>query len=275
MAERSPLDRIARGSYTPSTAGSTIFCGLRTLDIFIQHRLLTHGLFSLTPSPSTPLALGLPLPHLLILGMATGSVLKQIYWQLSLSNETFPPDTAVLVSVFNTVCNSANSLLALTAASGLLLPKVLVEPKEGAGGLSPLFIVGALLYAVGILTETSAEVQRKHFKGEERNKGKPYTGGLFSLARHINYGGYTVWRVGYALAAGGIIPGVLAAGVFAGDFAMRAVPLLDEYCSKRVSLLGEEMCGRCADVRCSMGWRGRSLRRRFLISCFRECIEVW
>ncbi|EEB94925.1 hypothetical protein MPER_06187, partial [Moniliophthora perniciosa FA553] len=43
--------------------------------------------------------------------------------------------------------------------------------------------------------------QRKRFKDDVRNVGKPYTGGLFGLARHINYGGYMLWRTGFAIAA--------------------------------------------------------------------------
>lgn len=49
----------------------------------------------------------------------------------------------------------------------------------------------------GILLELVSELQRKRFKDDPANKGKPYAGGLFSLARSINYGGYTLWRGGY------------------------------------------------------------------------------
>ncbi|CAF3596345.1 unnamed protein product [Rotaria sp. Silwood1] len=65
------------------------------------------------------------------------------------------------------------------------------------------------------------------------NKGKNYSGGLFSLARHINYGGYTLWRTGLALTSGNYW---LAALQFFGhtwDFTMRAVPSLNEHCSKK------------------------------------------
>ena len=67
------------------------------------------------------------------------------------------------------------------------------------------------------------------------NKGKIYSGGLFGLSRHINYFGYTLWRSGYALAAGGWIWGSIVAGFFTYDFTQRAIPVLTEYMEERVS----------------------------------------
>ena len=89
------------------------------------------------------------------------------------------------------------------------------------------------MYAVGIMTELVAEIQRKRFKADPNNKGKVYTGGLWQFARHINYGGYTLWRAGYAMAGGGWIWGVLVGAFFFADFSTRAVPILNEYCEKR------------------------------------------
>jgi len=94
------------------------------------------------------------------------------------------------------------------------------------------------MFIVGILTETIAEYQRMRFKRDPKNKGKPYTGGLWQYARHINYTGYSLWRAGYSLAAGGWF---WAAAAFAWqytDFATRAVPILNEYCEGKVSCVG-------------------------------------
>jgi protein-S-isoprenylcysteine O-methyltransferase Ste14 len=63
---------------------------------------------------------------------------------------------------------------------------------------------------------------------------------LFGLSRHINYFGYTVWRTGFALASGSWILAALSASWFTFDFVARGIPVLDEYCSKRVSVRENE-----------------------------------
>lgn len=95
-------------------------------------------------------------------------------------------------------------------------------------------ILGALLFDVGITTETAAELQRRAFKRDPRNAGKPFSGGLFGLARNINYGGHILWKMGNALAAGGWVWGVLVGAGYLYDFATRGVPVLDGYCEEKV-----------------------------------------
>lgn len=91
------------------------------------------------------------------------------------------------------------------------------------------------MFVLGMLAETVSEVQRKIFKDKPENKGRVYTGGLFGLARHINYGGYTIWRAGFALASAGWIWAAVVGAFFAYDFATRGIPVLDEYCGNKVS----------------------------------------
>ena len=128
---------------------------------------------------------------------------------------------AVGIALFNTVNNSINTLLFTIAASN----PTYIPPYS--------IYIGAILYTVGILVEPISEVQRKMFKDKPDNKGKPYAGGLFSLARNINYGGYTLWRSGMAFAAGGVVWGTLIGSFFAFDFATRAIPVLEEYCENK------------------------------------------
>lgn len=158
--------------------------------------------------------------------MSAGGALKQIYWLLGISQEEFPVSNAIEVSAFNIVFDSVNSLLftsALTSAStnGEHFPQ------------TPL-LVGSGLYVAGILTETFSEWQRKQFKDKPANKGKVYGGGLFGVARHINYGGYALWRAGYAMAAGGWIWGAVVGSFFLYNFATSSVPELNLYCEERV-----------------------------------------
>jgi hypothetical protein len=73
------------------------------------------------------------------------------------------------------------------------------------------------------------------FKKDRKNKGKVYDAGLFGLSRHINYFGYTLWRTGYALAAGGWTWGAVTASFFVYDFNFRAIPVLQHYLEENVS----------------------------------------
>ena len=88
---------------------------------------------------------------------------------------------------------------------------------------------------VGILIETISEIQRAQFKKDPANAGKPYSGGLFGWARNINYGGYLVWRTGYALVAGGPVWGLIVGALVFQNFVKNSIPELDGYCQKRVS----------------------------------------
>ena len=62
---------------------------------------------------------------------------------------------------------------------------------------------GVGLFIAGMLIETLAEESRKRFKADRSNKGKIDDTGLWSLVRHPNYAGYTLWRSGVMLATVG------------------------------------------------------------------------
>lgn len=198
--------------------------------------------------------------------MAAAGAVKQIYWLVGVSQEMFPALSAVEVTVFNTVVNSLNSLLFISSvtsasANGEVFPQ------------TPL-LVGSTLFVVGMLVETFSEWQRKQFKRDPKNKGKVYTGGLFGLARHVNYGGYTLWRTGFAIAAGGWIWGALTAGFFATNFLRSSIPELDLYCSERVSLYisliyVSWIYDPATDELDSTPCNGRSTSTRLLTNCCR------
>ncbi|CAO2647399.1 Nn.00g083210.m01.CDS01 [Neocucurbitaria sp. VM-36] len=240
-------DLIARGDYTPTPEGKVTFFLLRGIEPFLQYSILAHGLGTSTLHrlglrtlpPGLPARTGISLidglelsPYrLVLLGMAVGAAVKQNIWVSALSGEPMPVGGAVVVGAFNALFNSLSSyafLLSATSAS-----------TESDFPQSSL-IIGSSLYVVGILTELVAEIQRKRFKSDRRNKGKAYTGGLWKFARHINYGGYTLWRTGYAIAGGGYVLGAVVGAFFFADFATRAVPILNEYCEKRYGAAWEK-----------------------------------
>lgn len=247
-------DLIHRGVKQPSPAGTATFVGLRALDPFLQHQLLAQGLgasflakLGLTTIPLSAAVvtrtgiklidrLGLPLERLLLIGMSVGSATKQIFWLTYLSEEEFPTSSALAVSAYNTVCNSINSLLFLAAATSAARstkPFTLPRPGSPDSRLALPVALGALLYVVGMVLETGSEYQRKKFKQDPAHKGKLCRTGLWSWARHINYGGYTLWRTGYALAAGGWIAGGVVALLQAGNFASSGTVSLDSYMSMK------------------------------------------
>ncbi|GAW16592.1 hypothetical protein ANO14919_060250 [Xylariales sp. No.14919] len=243
-------------SRSPTAAGSSL--GVRILGSLGLRTIFTHTSTALPSSLLLPISnlaspsaaptagrasLGwmapladLPPTSLLLLLMAAGSAAKQIYWQVALSQESFPASAAAAVSVYNTVVNSANALLFLALGTTSLLSRPLVSfPSSSPDRLSlPLStVVGTLLYVVGMGIETVSERQRAEFKSRSENKGKVCKEGLWSWARHVNYFGYALWRGGYCMVGCGWIGGLLM-GLWQGwDLSQRAVAVNDEYCSGR------------------------------------------
>ncbi|ESK83243.1 erg4 erg24 ergosterol biosynthesis-like protein [Moniliophthora roreri MCA 2997] len=236
-------DLINRGVKRPTPLGSSLFFILRSLDSLLQYKVLANGLGDpiirhlggSVRAPAPPLVLngfgsiinvGLSLHRTILVGMAAGCAAKQIYWLLGISEEEFPVFPAVAVSAYNTLFNSINSLLFLSSATSSL-------GNGDTETLSTPLLIGTGLYVTGILLELVSEIQRRNFKRDKRNAGKPYTEGLFGWARHINYFGYTLWRAGISWACGGWKAGLVAGTYLAVDFVYRAVPVLDKYCTSR------------------------------------------
>ncbi|KAF2468017.1 uncharacterized protein BDR25DRAFT_61103 [Lindgomyces ingoldianus] len=233
-------DLISRGDYTPTPVGKAVFVITRALDPFLQYSILAHGtgtiflhrlgLRTLHPGLPAPIGvrvidnLGLSPYRLILLGMAVGSTVKHSLWVTALSGDPLEIKNALIVGALNTIFNSINSYAFLLSAMSASTESTFLQ--------APL-IVGSALYITGIATELASEIQRKRFKSDPNNKGKAYTGGLWSLARHINYGAFTIWRAGYAMASGGWIMGAVVGAFFFTDFATRGVPILNEYCEKR------------------------------------------
>ena len=233
-----------------SLAGTSLFVGLRAADTVLQYSIFRYGwgsalvsslggtavtFASPTDSTLSNLSIG-PYPAL-ISALALGSSLKHIIWSVAIAETEMPPLSAVIVSMFNTIMNTANTLLSIWAATsqaptlttqdGTLYDTVVASPTLG---------VGLALFTVGIALELISEFQRKAFKDKPENKGKPYGGGLWSLATNINYGGYTIWRAGAALSAAGPVWGMFIGAFFFYDFSSRAVPSLDVYLTQKACL---------------------------------------
>jgi protein-S-isoprenylcysteine O-methyltransferase Ste14 len=233
------LDLISRGVKRSNPLGSTTFVGLRALDPLLQYGILAHGVGSsllhkvgLETLPAGPPntgtfvdALGLSPYRLILLAMSVGTSAKHIYWLLGLSEEELPPGPAAAISTSQSVANSIDTLLFTCAATSASL--------SGDFPQTPL-LVGGSLYVAGMVVEIVAELQRKKFKKDPKNAGKVCTGGLWSVARHVNYTGYLLWRTGFACAAAGWGIGAFVFALHAADFNQRAIPKLDQYCAEKV-----------------------------------------
>ncbi|MCJ1383983.1 hypothetical protein MMC17_007098 [Xylographa soralifera] len=217
----------------PAPAGKATFILLRSLDVLLQYYLLRSNfggrliqrLGGTALAPSAPLALGLPPYQLLIWALSLGSAAKQIFWTARISDNVFEPGFAAAIAAYNTLLNTLNLLLSAWGATS----------NAPDGLLSGTVPVGVLLFALGIYLETVSEIQRSAFKHAPGNKDKPFSGGLFGYATNINYGGYTLWRAGYAVVCAGLPWGAVVAAWLAGDFCFRAIPLMEKYCQGRVS----------------------------------------
>lgn len=95
----------------------------------------------------------------------------------------------------------------------------LLGARAGASpGFVDILAVGLFLLGSGL--NTGSEWQRRRFKADPAHRGQLYTGGLFRLARHINYFGDTLWVTAWAITTrniwSAVVPVALALGfVFA------------------------------------------------------------
>ncbi|KAF2725876.1 hypothetical protein K431DRAFT_280606 [Polychaeton citri CBS 116435] len=235
----------------PSQSSAILFTGLRTLDVSLQYWLLKSnaianviGEYRIAPGAlgvtTTATTLGLNPYQSIILGLSVGAALKQIYWNHAINNEVFAAPFATLIAAYNTVFNCVNTGFAIWAVTSQI-PSAQSSLGSFITSMPMSIPIGLMLYSIGLFVEWYSEIQRKRFKADPRNAGKPYSGGLFGFARSINYGGYTLWRTGYALVCGGWLWAGAVLAWNAGDFCNRAIPSMDAYCEKRYGRQWDEV----------------------------------
>ncbi len=248
MSAKPHVDIIYRGVKKPSPAGTMVSLGLGPLPPLLQLALLRDppawgprllSFVGLSAIPALPQATGsLPLAPLLLVLMSTAAAAKRAWWLTRVSYEYFPVGNALLVAGYNTLMDVSNSLLFLAATTSALSPSRLLgvtdlNPVVLGLGLPLTMAVGSALFVAGLGIEAVAEHQRRQFKERPESAGKLCRSGLWALSRHANYGGYVLWRAGYAVAASGWTAGVLVGLVQAFDFATRGIPAVEGYCAQR------------------------------------------
>jgi protein-S-isoprenylcysteine O-methyltransferase Ste14 len=151
---------------------------------------------------------------LLVTSMVTIGALRHSFWGLySCEQEEWTWNLALIASPSNNWFGYMHAKCRLSS------------PYQDIGIMT---VVGAVIFAVGSVLETTSEMQQKTFKNRPENEGKLYTESLFRYARHINYTGYTLWRTGLGLVSGS--PYTLAYGAtHAFDFYNRAILMIADY----------------------------------------------
>lgn len=245
-----------------SLLGNLTFVCLRSADFFLQ-------LYFLRQYPLSTMGgsyFGLSPYYSVVAFMALVASIRHVFWKLYITEQVLPLSFAFIVSAFNTAFNGLNVMMSFwnLKSNAIGSSKYMFD--------SPTRTIGLGLFVMGSLLETCSELQRKEFKDDQRNAGKLYTSGLFSLARHINFGGYMLWRVGFATFCGGWSWGVVVLGYFLGYFSFVGVPDIDKYLAQRVGCPYASMMKSCMLIegQFSTALPGRSMKeRRHTISCLR------
>ena len=196
-----------------------VFSLLRAIDPFIQYAVIYRGYgvrwisrFGITTvSPGQK--------GNVLIAMAVATAVKHSFHVAYIQEEKITYYTAISIGILETVANVVATL-----------SSIIYGPSEKLGTLQ---YIGITLFAVGLVVELTSELQRKRFKDNPAHKGQLYSGGLFSLARHINYGGYTLYNTGFALTSGNYWLAAFHFFFRTCDFTMRAIPCLNEYCGKK------------------------------------------
>lgn len=127
----------------------------------------------------------------------------QIYWITFTNTYEFPfgqSAQVVLYNLFVDTFNTVSAVHAITSASNAPTLANITGFGSFIDALGWKQWTGIGMFAIGLLMETLSEESRKAFKKDPKNKGKIDDTGLWSLVRHPNYTGYTLWRSGVTLA---------------------------------------------------------------------------
>lgn len=206
----------------PTTAADALRYWLKVLllfySLFVEHRLLFSSLAATGQRKKTdagrPASFVREWLCLLCGAMFVVRVLVQMMWWRR---------TISWVEVF--------------AETGVIIPLSLASLGFGASRrqgkpIGVVELLGLLLFLLGTCINMWPEYTRHIWKSDPANTGRLYTGGMFSMCRHINYFGEVLSFVGFALVSAALwnlwIPFVMGVGLM-----VFSVPELDAYLSTR------------------------------------------
>jgi len=240
--KRQVKDHLSRvpGTALQSLAGFTLVWLGRGLDIPFQYLMFSRGWAVKTLSfvglhgsnmvlKAGPGAGGLgPVPTLLT-GLYAAAVVRQLYWITFTNTYEWSFAQALTIVLYNLFVDTFNTLSAVHALDSSS-PAVTGSFVDVLGWKQ---WTGIGLFVIGIVMETSSEESRKHFKANPANKGKIDDTALWSVVRHPNYVGYTLWRSGITFSTGSI-GAALGFCIFQiATFIFQSIPGLSGHMSQR------------------------------------------
>jgi protein-S-isoprenylcysteine O-methyltransferase Ste14 len=240
--KRQVKDHLSRvpGTALQSLPGFTLWWLGRGLDAPFQYLMFSRGWAvkalsfvglhgSNTVLRAGPGAGGLGSVPTLLTVLYAAAAVRQVYWITFTNTYEWPIAQAcavVLYILFVDTFNTLNAVRTLTSSS-----PVLTGSFVDALGWKQWIGIG--LFVLGNFIETLSEESRKRFKANPANKGKIDDTGLWSVVRHPNYVGYTLWRSGITLSTGAI-GATLAFGIFQiAVFSFQSIPGLSGHMSQR------------------------------------------
>lgn len=182
-------DHIQRGDYTYQIAPRLVFSAIRIADPLVGIFLLIYwadGFDNLSDIFGNA-------PIMLFFTCVFLAVLQQLYWAWVLSRERYTWFMA---------------LFPWNNALDWLWVYFLSQALNRGLPVNIWIFIGAPICIAGLMIELISNLQLHRFKSDQKNKGKLYTRGLFSVVIHPNYTGYILWRAalplmtGYPLVAG-------------------------------------------------------------------------
>ncbi|KAK0117486.1 hypothetical protein ONS95_011826 [Cadophora gregata] len=84
-------------------------------------------------------------------------------------------------------------------------------------------------FVFGLILHVWSDHSKYLFRKDSRNKGKVYTSGPWGVIRHPNFLGFSIWRTGFATAAGGWAFGGSMLLGFIYLFYVTSIPILERY----------------------------------------------
>src|SRR3954451_37751 len=85
-------------------------------------------------------------------------------------------------------------LLQAISVAVIMLPVSYLVGQDAAPGFGGWAVAGTVVWVAGLLVEAVADAQKSAFKGEDANRGRFITSGLWRYSRHPNYfGEILVW----------------------------------------------------------------------------------
>lgn len=245
-----PMDFFPyRGQYGRSSSGAGLF--------IISRLSVPAAFYSLLAPPTSPYSASFLLPNIFSSfspPSITGSIpfipssfLDPISTALNLS----PPATllflgSVLSSISFTFYNTLwrRERFPLTGQGGALQVATQVQATDFFHAIlfryaasnptwSPtLFKYYPTVFILGLGLHCLADHQKYVFRSRKENKGKVLQSGVWSVVRHPNFLGFTMWRFAFATACGGWVFGLSLLGGFVWLFTNTSFPILEEYMRK-------------------------------------------